>query len=341
MKVSTFDQITRMIAGKSSRRTLFGAAIGVVGAKALREAPVFAQEAEPSPSQYDPATTSASDSSSEIQYGAVYGNFDGFCKVVPFRDIDGLAVMGDDVILGLSKEIAGTDCVLRSGQAAPIEGQQYRWPNGVVPYFWHESVSDEMKSVVIQAIEYWNGLSLGLTWVDWREVSAFYLQTAPDQYSDNRVVWIKQAPRVDSCHSNVGHRDAPQDLVVGANCSVGNTIHEMAHTAGLWHEQQRPDRDSYVKIAWENLLPEMVSNFMVQLVDLDGIPSPYDYGSIMHYPADAFTANGRPTIITPNGEPIGQRRQLSPIDISALQRMYPYPPVCMCTTFGTACECSW
>ena len=50
---------------------------------------------------------------------------------------------------------------------------------------------------------------------------------------------------------------------------------------------------------------------------------PYDYGSIMHYPATAFSKNGQPTIVTKNGATIGQRQGLSPGDIAAVQSMYP------------------
>ena len=50
----------------------------------------------------------------------------------------------------------------------------------------------------------------------------------------------------------------------------------------------------------------------------------YDYGSVMHYEADAFTRNGLPTIVpTKNASAvIGQRFGMSPIDILEVQRYY-------------------
>jgi hypothetical protein len=50
----------------------------------------------------------------------------------------------------------------------------------------------------------------------------------------------------------------------------------------------------------------------------------YDYGSVMHYQRDAFTANGQQTIIpTRNASAIiGQRVGMSEIDILEVQRYY-------------------
>jgi hypothetical protein len=43
----------------------------------------------------------------------------------------------------------------------------------------------------------------------------------------------------------------------------------------------------------------------------------------MHYPATAFSASGKPTIIAPGGQPIGQRDGLSAGDIGAVAALYP------------------
>jgi hypothetical protein len=50
---------------------------------------------------------------------------------------------------------------------------------------------------------------------------------------------------------------------------------------------------------------------------------PYDFGSIMHYHATAFSHNGLPTITTLRGEVIGQRTHLSAGDIQGVRAMYP------------------
>lgn len=43
----------------------------------------------------------------------------------------------------------------------------------------------------------------------------------------------------------------------GPNClgSEGRAIHELLHALGIFHEQSRADRDKFVKIHLENVIP--------------------------------------------------------------------------------------
>jgi hypothetical protein len=101
-------------------------------------------------------------------------------------------------------------------------------------------------------------------------------------------------------------------------CQLGQTIHEIGHVIGLWHEQSREDRDSFVTIQWANIEPGKEHNFNQHISDGDDVGA-YDYGSIMHYGRTAFSRNGQDTIvpINPAGAAIGQRTALSAGDIAA------------------------
>jgi hypothetical protein len=90
----------------------------------------------------------------------------------------------------------------------------------------------------------------------------------------------------------------------------------------LENEHCRTDRDDYVYVYLQNVIPTAVHNF-----DISGdAENAYDYGSIMHYPKDAFAIpnSGYLTLVPkPDGVEIGQRQQLSTGDIAAAKIMYP------------------
>jgi hypothetical protein len=64
--------------------------------------------------------------------------------------------------------------------------------------------------------------------------------------------WIRFQPG-NGCNSEVGRqspsifRPAPQVINLAAGCQFGQAVHEIGHAVGLWHEQSREDRDSFVQ----------------------------------------------------------------------------------------------
>jgi plastocyanin len=127
----------------------------------------------------------------------------------------------------------------------------------------------------------------------------------------------------DGCASYVGRQGGMQPIMLADNCSTGNTVHEIAHALGMFHEQSRCDRDTYVEILWANIQQGYEHNF-----DLicEGATDLYDYaeGSLMHYPAWAFSVNGEPTIRSLRGldHLMGQRSDLGPTDVATIDALY-------------------
>ena len=232
---------------------------------------------------------------------------------VTYQVINGLAVVEGDIILGTPEEleppsgpqvIKGPDA---RQEAVATSDPETLWPEGVVPYTIDGGLPEPQR--VLDAIEHWHDNTL----------IRFVERT-------NETDWINFVePDELTCASRVGMTGGEQDLVLADVCSVGAAIHEIGHAVGLWHEQSREDRDSHVNVLFDNIDKRKRHNFTQEIRRGDDI-GPYDFGSIMHYSAFAFSRNYQPTIGTiPPGLVIGQQ-DLSAGDIDGVSRLYGQTP---------------
>ena len=79
-----------------------------------------------------------------------------------------------------------------------------------------------------------------------------------------------------------------QEINMGNRCIYKDTMqHEMLHSLGFKHEQQRPDRDEFVDILYENIQPHYKYAFDKMSVKYwDNYEQIYDFASVMHYDGD-------------------------------------------------------
>jgi hypothetical protein len=254
-------------------------------------------------------------SSPEVRTGLIAGATFG-ARAVRFAVVDELALFEGDIVLGTVAEVEQQTQQLRdllSGEVAAavvLSGTQYRWPNCTVAYTIDPGLPDQAR--VTAAIAHWESATR----------FRFVLRTAANAASYPDYVTFRAGT---GCSSTVGRIGGQQFVNLGSGCTSGNVIHEIGHVVGLWHEQSREDRDSWVTIQWPKIQPGYEHNFDQHITDGDDVGA-YDYASIMHYPRNAFSVDGSDTI-TPivAGAAIGQRTALSAGDIAAANSFCPKP----------------
>jgi hypothetical protein len=191
--------------------------------------------------------------------------------------------------------------------AVAIKGSGYRWPKATIPYKISTSFSVAKTKEIKEAIKRINNKT-NLTLIQ-----------RTSEYNYIHLVFGQ------GCASNVGMQRhiMGQEIIIGTGCDVTAIVHEICHSAGLYHEQSRSDRDKYVTIHWANIARGQESNFHKMSSDAFDIGT-YDFESIMHYGPYAFTTNySKPTISSKKGIPFGQRAKLSTGDITAINTLYP------------------
>nr|CDJ26723.1 astacin-like metallopeptidase 8 protein [Tityus serrulatus] len=194
---------------------------------------------------------------------------------------------------------------------APLD--KYRiWTNRIVPYTLSPGYSEEDRTVILEAM------------MKIQEVSCVTFKEREDEVD---YVDIQDGG---GCFSYVGRTGGRQVLSLNSLCledGAGIAIHELMHSLGYWHEQNRYDRDDYIKIHKHNIIPIYLINFKKKdesVSDLLGVE--YDYASILHYGPKMFAIDDTENTITPlnseYNEVIGQRKGLSPLDIIKINRGY-------------------
>lgn len=224
-----------------------------------------------------------------------------FGNETDFREVNGNLVIGDMVLLPEQVEESN---FLEKGTI--LNRSSRRWPKSgttyVVPYLIDSSLPN--KSRVTSAMNHWRS----------KTKIRFVERTNQRDY----VYFTDDG----GCYSYIGKIGGRQIISVGSGCSTGNTIHEIGHAVGLYHEQSHPRRDTYVTINFQNITSGREGNFNKQSAS-NVKTTTFDIGSIMMYGSYFFSKNGQPTIVRKNGTTFNvQRNGLSTRDVNVIKKIY-------------------
>jgi Astacin (Peptidase family M12A)/Ricin-type beta-trefoil lectin domain len=218
---------------------------------------------------------------------------------------------GHDYILN-GDIVVGNDLPKISSFAT--DDKDFKWPNATIPVIIDESIfTNNLENIVYDALDLMN--------------SQLSIKIVPrtNQRDYVRIKFYVSKLVGEAGSSRVGRQGFEQNLNLTSIASISTILHEMLHTAGIYHEQSRDDRDDYVNIRTDNITKDAEHNFYEESGTSFG---PYDYCSIMHYSSMAF-GKGKTTIeCVSDGNQVncpacmGQRNGYSAQDISGVNQFY-------------------
>lgn len=211
-----------------------------------------------------------------------------------------------DVIIANMKEL---EKIKNSGDPLILPPAKF-WENGRVPYAMSGELKDTPHEQAIQdaIIEYQKNTPI---------------EFVPREPSDLDYVLFEKGS--ENCLSNLGKIGGEQKILLSEGCDKGKIMHEMMHTLGFLHEQNREDRDEYLRVLWHNIDENFHLQFKkIKAKDKRILDTGFDFNSIMLYPPEAFSNTpGDYAMVTAEGTPYStNRHSLSSNDIKRIKIIY-------------------
>ncbi len=251
-------------------------------------------------------------------------------RQIEYEEIDGRAVYQSDMILGSLDDVrigkfagrmgeGGMRIQPRSATIAPnLTYTSGLWPivNGVVrvPYTMTSVNATNINSAIAEA----NSQLAGV------------LQWAPATGSDVNLVNFNFNPGdlSGTCEAIVGMQGSGSLPINGSGiCGVNTILHEMGHAVGLYHEQSRSDRNTWVTYNEGQVDKPQGSNFDIAAASTNS--GLFNYASIMEYSPFLFARYGvSPVLETiPAGMVLGSTLpQYTTGDLDGIKRLYGFTP---------------
>jgi hypothetical protein len=202
------------------------------------------------------------------------------------------------------------------------------WTNGIIPFQWDTNLQSNTtrQNVILTAMATWENVA-DLRFVPRNPTTdATYLHIRDSSGDPNPAN-----------NSPVGMGFGERIVNIATWWTSWISVHELGHSLGLWHEQSRPNRDTYIQVNTANIEAGEEHNFDIHYFEHDYPPGGYDFDSIMHYAQCDFSTcttcdDKTPTcwtitVLAPYNTiwqtAIGQRSHLSDLDSLTMSFLYP------------------
>ncbi|XP_053605847.1 zinc metalloproteinase nas-6-like isoform X2 [Plodia interpunctella] len=167
------------------------------------------------------------------------------------------------------------------------------WPNGIVPYYIDRFSYDP---VFCKKLDIFLETTSRSTAVQFLKLSA-----PPTDESYRWVYFLNRRSVANSggCTTKNFTYEGVQRVVIGHNSPFNGELYEaVLALLGIPPQHNAPDRDDYITVNYDNILPDKVHMFEKLKKDewlFDGLE--YDYFSAGHYSLHKYTRNGKATIV--------------------------------------------
>ena len=203
-------------------------------------------------------------------------------KMVPFGDVgikpEDLKVFRQRLIEEQARNNQGP-----SPTADTPPGTAFKWPAGIVPYRFDPTQVSNGTITAAKMQQVRDSVA------DWAAFANVHFNEFTGTTPPNFVTVQENASLGGGFSSSVGVAGGEQFVQFGPNAwNRGTICHEFGHVLGLYHEQQRDDRDTYVVILTQNIIPGLEGNF-AKLPGGSVAQGAYDFYSVMHYSRNALS----------------------------------------------------